>query len=205
MNNQSKSLFNDWLSGFRKGYPNASGSSKFTRYYYDDNGDFITHSMLGKFTEPGSPKVSFEPNNMTGGGHGQINREYLTELGFAHKVEHTFGNGVETGWIAKHKDAIKNGKASSIGQSWFPKSITEADVLQMKNQALASGGHLVDPATGAFTTSKTWASVAEGEHIFFDYKGIRVGIIKTNGNPGTAYPDKLWQLDNLGNMVKNPK
>ncbi len=201
-NAHDKSLFRDWLNGIRKGYPDASGSSKFTRYHYDDNEDFITHSMLGKFAEPKSPKGSFDPSQMKGGGHGQINKEYLTELKFAHKVEHTFDNGVETGSVAKHAEDIKK---SGIGQSWFPKSITEADVLQIKNQALASGGNLVDPLTGAFTTSKTWASVAEGEHVFFNYKGIRVGIIKTKGNPGTAYPDRVWQLDKLGNIIKNPK
>ena len=47
--------------------------------------------------------------------------------------------------------------------------------------------------------------LADGIAIYDTYKGVRVGIIKTDGKFATVFPDSEFQPNALGQLIKNPK
>lgn len=136
----------------------------------------VQHAEVGDFPKPGNPKKNPNPSTMSGGGHGQANIEYLDKIGMEYKVEHTYSNGVRLGNIPKHRNAMKR---TGTGQSWFPKSWTKADIK-------AAGEHVVN-------NTPNFDSVADGQPVYGNYKGVRVGVIKTGGKPATVFPDGAQQ------------
>ncbi|MGX9707790.1 EndoU domain-containing protein [Laceyella tengchongensis] len=75
------------------------------------------------------------------------------------------------GNVPSHKSKLKR---SGTGQSWFPESWSEDDI---KN-----AGEYVANLPGN-------TNVADGMTVFGVYKGVRVGVIRTNGKIGTIFPD----------------
>ncbi|MET3562031.1 hypothetical protein ABID30_001119 [Enterococcus rotai] len=132
----------------------------------------LKHADVGDFTiNPSTGKVS----KMKGGGHGQSNIDFLKENGFEVNIEKTYPNGVRTGNVPHHKTPSKR---TGIGQSWFPENWTSKDIE-------TAGQHIA--------SQPNFASAKNGEVIFGDYNGVRVGVIKTDGKIGTIFPDGTKQ------------
>ncbi|WP_411268908.1 EndoU domain-containing protein [Flavobacterium columnare] len=83
-------------------------------------------------------------------------------------------------------------KATEGKQSWFPPSWTKQDIDSAAKYVKQNNQTMFNAATN-------------GAEIFDTYKGVRIGIIKTNGNWGTAFPDFNMQPNSVGVMIKNPK
>ncbi len=65
-------------------------------------------------------------------------------------------------------------KITGTGQAWFPKNWTEKDIKR-------AGEHVA--------SLKTNRHVKDGVKIYGMWKGVRVGIIHTNGQIGAIFPD----------------
>ncbi|MOA38140.1 hypothetical protein D3C78_1597890 [compost metagenome] len=112
---------------------------------------------------------------MSGGGHGQDNIEFLEKNGIEYNIEKTYPNGVRVGNVPGHKS---KGKRTGTGQAWFPENWTKEDIRKAGEYVANMPEHI---------------DVADGVTVFGEYKGVRVGIIKTNGEIGTIFPDNLSQ------------
>ncbi|TDO72748.1 fibronectin type III domain protein [Flavobacterium chryseum] len=183
LNDPKKGLLNKWKDGTIKGNPEG-----FDKYYYASN-DPLTHADIGDFKNPSNPSASLESGKMAGGGHGQSNIDYLEATGKQYNIEHTFDNGVRTGNIPTHDVA---GKRTGVGQSWFPTSWTKQEID-------AASKYVIQNNQSAYN------ALADGVSIYDTYKGVRVGIIKTDGKFATAFPDSEFQPNALGQLIKNPK
>jgi Bacterial EndoU nuclease len=128
----------------------------------------LEHASLGDFTI--NPKTG-AIQKMKGGGHGQANIDFLEQHNIAYNIVKTYPNGVRVGNVPGHKSKLKR---SGMGQSWFPESWSEDDI---KN-----AGEYVANLPGN-------TNVADGMAVFGEYKGVRVGVIRTNGKIGTIFPD----------------
>ena len=87
--------------------------------------------------------------------------------------EKTYPNGVRVGHVLDHTNKAKQ---RSMGQSWFPKSWTSKDIKR-------AGEHVAN-----LKHNKS-ASVKDGKPVFGMWKGVRVGVIRTNGIIATIFPD----------------
>lgn len=145
-------------------YPNTKGSAR-------KMSDFsLLHSSEGRFTKPqkGDAKI-----RLAGGGHGQDGMDLLDKYGIPYNIEKTFSNGVRVGNIPSHKDPRKR---KSMGQTWFPSNWSNKTIR-------AAAEHVASLNRNKGTP--------DGKIMFGMYKGVRVGVIKTNGIIGTAFPDKM--------------
>ncbi|MBC1307834.1 T7SS effector LXG polymorphic toxin [Listeria booriae] len=132
----------------------------------------IKHADVGDFTvNPSTGKIS----KMKGGGHGQSNIVFLREHGLEVNIEKTYSNGVRTGNVPNHK---LKAKRTGNNQSWFPENWTVKDI--------ENAGQVV-------VNQPNFANIKDGEAIFGEYRGVRVGVIKTNGQPATIFPDATKQ------------
>lgn len=93
------------------------------------------------------------------------------EYGIKYNVEKTYSNGVLVGNIPDHKNRIKR---NGMAQAWFPRSWTAKDIRR-------AGEHVAG--------LKSNKHAPNGKVLFGVYKGVRVGIIKTNGKIATVFPD----------------
>ena len=133
----------------------------------------LVHSNEGDFIKKqiridGKPAIQLRLGN---GGHGQKGMDLLDKYGIEYHVVKTYSNGVRVGYVPNHK--LKR-KRSDIGQSWFPKSWTAKDIKH-------AGEHVANLKHNRRTD--------DGKPIFGVYKGVRVGVIRTNGNIATIFPD----------------
>ncbi|WP_260450227.1 EndoU domain-containing protein, partial [Listeria immobilis] len=132
----------------------------------------LEHANLGDFTK--NPKTG-AISKMKGGGHGQDNIDFLRKQNIEVNIEKTYSNGVRVGNVPEHKTKSKQ-KGSN--QSWFPKNWTAADIENAGQQ---------------IARLPEFAKVNDGEVIFGEVNGVRVGVIKTNGKIGTIFPDATRQ------------
>ncbi|MGI1834857.1 MULTISPECIES: T7SS effector LXG polymorphic toxin [Bacillus] len=132
----------------------------------------IKHSNKGDFTT--NPKTG-DISKMKGGGHGQHNIKFLQENNIEYNINKVYENGVRIGNVPGHKVKAKR---TGSNQSWFPENWTESDIA-------AAGAKIVE--------SPDFSKVENGVAIFGEYKGVRVGVIKTNGEVGTIFPDATKQ------------
>ncbi|WP_345806976.1 T7SS effector LXG polymorphic toxin [Bacillus pumilus] len=132
----------------------------------------INHSNKGDFTT--NPKTG-DISKMKGGGHGQSNIKFLQENNIEYNINKVYENGVRIGNVPGHKVKAKR---TGSNQSWFPENWTESDIA-------AAGAKIVK--------SPDFSKVENGVTIFGEYKGVRVGVIKTNGEVGTIFPDATKQ------------
>ncbi|WP_411910429.1 T7SS effector LXG polymorphic toxin [Bacillus sp. RAR_M1_44] len=132
----------------------------------------IKHSNKGDFTT--NPKTG-NISKMKGGGHGQHNIKFLQENNIEYNINKVYENGVRIGNVPGHKVKAKR---TGSNQSWFPENWTESDIA-------AAGAKIVE--------SPDFSKVENGVAIFGEYKGVRVGVIKTNGEVGTIFPDATKQ------------
>ena len=97
--------------------------------------------------------------------------DILDKHGIPYKVVKTYSNGVRVGNVPGHKDPKKR---VGIGQAWFPKSWTEKDIRRAGEHVAGLKGN---------------RKIPNGKAIFGVYKGVRVGVIRTNGKIATVFPD----------------
>ena len=128
----------------------------------------LVHSTEGKYTKPSR---AGDIIRLISGGHGQKGMDQLDKYGIKYNIVKTYPNGVRVGNIPTHK---KRAKQSGIGQSWFPKSWTNKDIRR-------AGLHVAG--------LKRNRKIPDGKIVFGMYKGVRVGIMRTNGKIATIFPD----------------
>lgn len=150
------------------------GTSKSGRYLNTKGSgrsvsDFaLVHSSEGKYTRPSkSGKL-----RLVSGGHGQKGMEQLDRYGIKYNIVKTFPNGVRVGNIPDHKSKMKR---TGTNQAWFPKSWTEKDIRR-------AGEHVAGLKHNRHSS--------DGATMWGVYKGVRVGVKKTNGKISTVFPDK---------------
>jgi hypothetical protein len=128
----------------------------------------LVHSNEGKYTKPSRKGSRLR---LVSGGHGQKGMEQLDRYGIAYNIVKTYPNGVRVGNIPSHK---KTKKQTGTGQAWFPKSWTENDIRR-------AGEHVAGLRSNR--------RVKDGRIIYGVYKGVRVGVMRTNGKIATVFPD----------------
>lgn len=133
----------------------------------------LVHSNEGAFTRSqtrvnGKMEIQLRLNN---GGHGQKGMDLLDKYGIEYHIVKTYPNGVRIGNVPNHMNKDKREKAQ---QSWFPKSWTEKDIRH-------AGEHVAG--------LKKNRRVPDGKRIYGNYKGVRVGVIRTHGKIATVFPD----------------
>lgn len=129
----------------------------------------VVHSNEGKFrwsNVKGQKRIRLEA-----GGHGETGRKMLDKYGIEYHIVTTFSNGVRVGYIPNHYDKRKR---TGYGQSWFPKTWTSRDIRR-------AGEHVAN--------LKGNKNVPDGTTVFGVYKGVRVGVKRTNGRISTIFPD----------------
>lgn len=94
------------------------------------------------------------------------------ENGIEYNVVKTFENGVRVGNVPNHKYKRKR---EGTAQAWFPKSWTTRDIVK-------AGEHVA--------SLKSNQGAPDGVTMWGTYKGVRVGVIKTNGRVATVFPDE---------------
>lgn len=127
----------------------------------------LIHSIDGVFTH--DPRTG-RPRKMRSGGHGQANIDLLTKYGFTYHIDKVYPNGVRRGRVTGHAAKKKRDRA---GQMWFPSQWTMEDIVR-------AGEHV---SGLKFNRHKP-----EGIILWGTYKGVRVGIIKRNGQIQTIFP-----------------
>ena len=133
----------------------------------------LVHSSEGAFTRSqtrvnGEMVIKLRLNN---GGHSQKGMELLDKYGIKYNIVKTYPNGVRVGNVSNHKERSKK---TGIGQSWFPKSWSDKDIRHAGEHVAGLKGN---------------RRVADGKKIYGFYKGVRVGVIRTNGKIATVFPD----------------
>ena len=150
------------------------GTSKSGRYLNTKGSgrsvsDFaLVHSSEGKYTRPSTGGKL----RLVSGGHGQKGLEQLDRYGIKYNIVKTFPNGVRVGNIPSHKSKMKR---TGTNQAWFPKNWTEKDIRR-------AGEHVAG--------LKHNRRSPDGATMWGVYKGVRVGVKKTNGRISTVFPDK---------------
>ena len=155
------------------------GTSKSGRYLNTEGSgrsvsDFaLVHSSEGAFTRSqtrvnGEMVIKLRLNN---GGHSQKGMELLDKYGIRYNIVKTYPNGVRVGNIPNH---IQKANRKEMGQAWFPKSWTDKDIRRAGEHVAGLKGN---------------RRVADGKKIYGFYKGVRVGVIRTNGKIATVFPD----------------
>ena len=112
---------------------------------------------------------------MKGGGHGQANIDFLEKNGLKYKIVDTYPNGVRVGNVADHK--VK-GKRTGTNQSWFPESWSENDIVNAGEYV----GNL-----------KENINAVDGVISYGEVNGVRVGVIRTDCEISTIFPDSTMQ------------
>jgi hypothetical protein len=128
----------------------------------------LVHSSEGKYTKPSRKGDKLR---LVSGGHGQTGMDQLDKYGIKYNVEKTYSNGVRVGNIPNHKNPNKR---KSMGQTWFPKSWTTKDIRHAGEHVAGLKGN---------------RHVPDGKAVYGVYKGVRVGVIRTNGKIATVFPD----------------
>lgn len=141
----------------------------------------LVHSSEGAFTRSqvrvnGKMEIVLRLSN---GGHSQRGMNLLDRYHIQYNIVKTYPNGVRVGNIPNHKE---RNKRSGIGQSWFPKTWTEKDIR-----------HAGEHVAGLRKNRR----VPSGQTIYGVYKGVRVGVKRTNGKFATVFPDA-----NQGPVIK---
>ena len=132
----------------------------------------LKHSSVGDFTyNPKTGKVS----KMKGGGHGQANIDFLDANGLEYEIVDTYPNGVRVGNVADHKVKAKR---TGSNQSWFPESWTDSDIVNAGEYV----GNL-----------KENINAVDGVISYGEVNGVRVGVIRTDGEISTIFPDATMQ------------
>ena len=128
----------------------------------------LVHSSEGKFN---NVSKNGRKIRLVSGGHGQAGMNILDKYHIEYNVTKTYPNGVRIGNIPSHKNKKK---AFENGQVWFPKSWSNKDIKH-------AGEHVA--------SLKNNNHASDGKAVYGMWKGVRVGVIRTNGKIATVFPD----------------
>ncbi len=129
----------------------------------------IKHSTVGDYI---NSSKDYPNGRLKNGGHSQKCIDELKNKGIDYKITKVYDNGVRLGYVPEHKQKTKQ---SGIGQSWFPETWDDNEVLK----------------AGTYTANN---SRDDGMPKFAEYNGVRVGIfLDSEGNPSTIFPDNSKQ------------
>ena len=128
----------------------------------------MIHSFDGEFT---ANYKTGKLSKLKSGDHGQSCIDLMDKNGLKYKITKTYPNGVRVGYVEDHKDKRKR---SGNNQSWFPKNWTQKDMVR-------AGEHV--------SKLKSNKHTKDGVPMYGVYKGVRVGVIRTNGHIATIFPD----------------
>ena len=148
------------------------GTSKCGRYLNTSGtgrsvSDFaLVHSNEGRYVKSANGKL-----RLRSGGHGQTGMNELDKYGIEYHIVKTYSNGVRVGNIPNHKEKKKR---TGTNQAWFPKKWTPKDIKR-------AGEHVAG--------LKENRHAPDGKAVFGVYKGVRVGVMRTNGKIATVFPD----------------
>ncbi|MBR6133834.1 MAG: EndoU domain-containing protein [Bacilli bacterium] len=143
-------------------YLNTKGSAKSVSDYA------LVHSSEGTFTIPSKKNDELR---LKSGGHGEKAIQLLNKYKIEYNIIKTYPNRVRVGNVPNHKEQSKRQKTNQV---WFPKTWSNKDIKR-------AGEHV--------SSLKANRKVKNGTIIYGNYKGVRVGVIKTNGIIGTIFPD----------------
>lgn len=141
--------------------------------YYTSNGsdtvhhEALIHSIDGNFTH--NPKTG-RTERLKSGGHGQTSMDVMDKNGIKYNVVKTFENGVRVGNVPNHKVVFKQKGAM---QAWFPRSWLTRDIVK-------AGEHVA--------SLKSNQGTPNGMTMWGTYKGVHVGVKKTEGRIATIFP-----------------
>ena len=127
----------------------------------------VVHSKEGAYTKPQKDNHI----RLKSGGHGQTGLKELDKYGIEYHIVKTYPNGVRVGYLPNHWNKKKR---ESIYQSWFPANWTTKDIKH-------AGEHVAN--------LKGNKHVKDGVIVFGNWKGVRVGVIRTRGQIGTIFTD----------------
>ncbi len=133
----------------------------------------VVHSNEGAYTKSQKGKKI----RLISGGHGQAGMNELDKYGIGYNIVKTYPNGVRVGNIPTHKNKMKQ---TGTGQAWFPKTWTSKDIKH-------AGEHVAN--------LKGNRHKKDGVAVFGNWKGVRVGVIRTNGKIATIFPDSKQPLN----------
>ena len=128
----------------------------------------LVHSDEGKYTKPSRKGDRLR---LVSGGHGQTGMDQLDKYGIKYNIVKTYPNGVRVGNVPNHKERSKK---EGIGQSWFPKSWSDKDIRRAGEHVAGLKGN---------------RHIPDGKTIYGVYKGVRIGVKRTNGKIATVFPD----------------
>ena len=128
----------------------------------------MIHSFDGEFT---ANYKTGKLSKLKSGDHGQSCIDLMDKNGLKYKITKTYPNGVRVGYVEDHKDKRKR---SGNNQSWFPKNWAQKDMVR-------AGEHV--------SKLKSNKHTKDGVPMYGVYKGVRVGVIRTNGHIATIFPD----------------
>lgn len=109
---------------------------------------------------------------LASGGHGEKGRLLLDKYHIEYKINKIYSNGVRTGSVSDH---VHRSKRGDHGQSWFPENWSLKNIRKAGEYVVKLEGNKL---------------VADGATIFGTYRGVRVGVIRTNGKIATIFPDR---------------
>lgn len=153
------------------------GTGESGRYYTSHGSKRVHHGALihsfdGNFSHDQKTGAVLK---LKSGGHGQSAMDVMDKNGIAYNVVKTFPNGVRVGNIPSIKNKMKR---TGTGMAWFPKSWTVKDMVR-------AGEHV--------SGLKSNRNAPDGVTMWGTYKGVRVGVIRTNGQIATVFPDSRYQ------------
>lgn len=143
-------------------YLNTKGSARSVSDYA------LVHSSEGAFTKPTKKKDEIR---LKSGGHGEKGLQLLNKYNIKYNIVKIYFNGIRIGNVPNHKETSKR---KGTNQAWFPKSWTDKNIKR-------AGEHVAGLKSNRKSKS--------GDIIYGNYKGDRVGVIKTDGIIGTVFPD----------------
>ena len=150
------------------------GTSKSGRYINTKGSgrsasDFaVVHSNEGTYGWTGDKKHKIR---LASGGHGETGLKELQKYDIKYNIVHTYPNGVRVGNVPDHKQKLKR---SGTGQAWFPADWTSKTIR-----------HAGEHVAGLRRNRR----VPSGITVWGVYKGVRVGVKRTNGKISTIFPD----------------
>lgn len=155
------------------------GTSKSGRYLNTKGSKYVVSDYSAVHSNEGTFKwmddhIDGKPVKilrLASGGHGQKGMDLLKKHQLEYNVVKTYSNGVRVGYIVNHGDKTKR---SGTNQAWFPSAWTEKDIKH----------------AGEYVAKlKCNKNIPDGNIMWGNWKGVRVGAIKTRGKIATISPD----------------
>mgnify|MGYP004447073171 FL=1 len=132
----------------------------------------LIHSFDGRYSHD---QKSGKIINIKSGGHGQSAMDIMDKNGIKYNIVKKFTNDVRVGNITGLKDKLKK---TGSNMAWFPRNWSQKDMVK-------AAEHVVG--------LKHNRGIKDGVTMWGVYKGVKVGVKRTNGQIATVFPDAHYQ------------